>query len=225
MAKATRTSTSKKTAAPKKQTNTSSRATASAASNNRRGATATAQKSDETMLKELFTEELKDIYYAEKLLLKALPKMSKAATSEELRDAFNEHLAVTEGQVGRLEQVFEMLDLPARGKKCDAMEGLVKEAQSAIEELPKGTMVRDAGLIIHSQKIEHYEIAGYGSLVQLARTMNENEIADLLEETLNEEKEADQMLTELAVSGINLSAEGEMQADNPKSKSSSEEED
>jgi ferritin-like metal-binding protein YciE len=220
MAKSTRTSASKKTAAPKKQNNASS-SRAKASSGNRGRATATAQKSDETMLKELFTEELKDIYYAEKLLLKALPKMSKAATSEELRDAFNEHIAVTEGQVGRLEQVFEILDLPARGKKCDAMEGLVKESQSAIEELPKGTMVRDAGLIICAQKVEHYEIAAYGSLVQLARTMSENEIADLLEETLSEEKEADQMLTELAVSGINLSAEGEMEES--KGKSSEEE--
>jgi len=108
-----------------------------------------------------------------------------------------------------LEQVFEILDMAARAKKCDAMDGLVKEAESLIEELPKGTMVRDAGLIIAAQKVEHYEIAAYGSLVQLAKTMGENEIADLLQETLDEEKEADQLLTELAVSGINIGAEGE----------------
>ncbi len=166
-------------------------------------------KSEETMLKELFIEELKDIYWAEKHLTKALPKMKKAATSEELAAAFEEHLAVTEGQIKRVEQVFEILEMPARAKKCDAMEGLVKEAQSIIEDLPKGSMVIDAGLIIAAQKVEHYEIAAYGSLVQLAKTMGENEIADLLQETLDEEKQADQMLTELAVSGINIAANGE----------------
>ena len=139
--------------------------------------------------------------------------MKKAATSEELANAFEEHLEVIYVQIERIEEVFEMLDMPARAKKCDAMEGLVKEAQSHIEELPKGTMVRDAGLIISAQKVEHYEIAAYGSLVQLARTMGENEIADLLEETLEEEKETDQLLTELAVSGINLAADGETEED------------
>lgn len=210
MAKSTRTTASKKSAAKKSAGAKSGRQTTT---QSRRGSTATAQKSDETMLRELFVEELKDIYYAEKLLLKALPKMSKAATSEELRLAFEEHRAVTEEQVGRCEEVFEMLDMPARAKKCEAMEGLVKEAQQAIEELPKGTMVRDAGLIISAQKVEHYEIAAYGSLVQLARTMGENEIASLLEETLNEEKETDQMLTELAISGINISADSETEED------------
>jgi ferritin-like metal-binding protein YciE len=173
----------------------------------------TSGKSDETMLKELFVEELKDIYWAEKHLTKALPKMKKAATSEELANAFEEHLEITYGQIERIEEVFEMLEMPARAKKCEAMEGLVQEAQGHIDELPKGTMVRDAGLIISAQKVEHYEIAAYGSLVQLARTMGENEIADLLEETLEEEKEADQLLTELAVSGINLAAEGETEED------------
>ena len=166
-------------------------------------------KSDETMLRELFVEELKDIYWAEKHLTKALPKMRKAATSEELASAFEEHLAVTQTQIERVEEVFEMLGMAARAKKCEAMEGLVREAQDIIEELPKGSMVIDAGLIIAAQKVEHYEIAAYGSLVQLAKTMGENEIADLLQETLDEEKEADQLLTELAVSGINLAADGE----------------
>lgn len=169
----------------------------------------TAQKSDETMLMELFVDELKDIYWAEKHLTKALPKMRKAATSEELAAAFEEHLAVTENQIARIEQVFEILEMPARAKKCEAMEGLVKEAQNVIEEQPKGTMVRDAGLIISAQKVEHYEIAAYGSLVQLAKTMGQNEIAELLAETLEEEKQTDQLLTELAVSGINISAESE----------------
>ncbi|HEU0109576.1 MAG TPA: ferritin-like domain-containing protein [Flavisolibacter sp.] len=169
----------------------------------------TATKSDETMLKELFVEELKDIYWAEKHLTKALPKMKKAATSEELANAFEEHLAITETQIGRIEQVFEMLGMTARAKKCEAMDGLVKEAQNVIDEMPKGSMVIDAGLIIAGQKVEHYEIASYGSLVQLAKTMGETEIAELLQETLDEEKEADQLLTELAVSGINMGAESE----------------
>ena len=166
-------------------------------------------KSEETMLRELFIDELKDIYWAEKHLTKALPKMKKASTSDELASAFEDHLAVTEEHVTRVEQVFEMLDMTARAKKCEAMEGLVVEAQNIIEELPKGTAVRDAGLIIAGQKVEHYEIAAYGSLVQLAKTMGETEIANLLQLTLDEEKEADKLLTELAVSGINISAENE----------------
>jgi len=166
-------------------------------------------QSEETMLKELFVEELKDIYWAEKHLTKALPKMTKAATSEELATAFEDHLAVTEKQIERVEQVFEILDMTPRAKKCEAMDGLVKEAQNVIEELPKGSAVIDAGLIIAGQKVEHYEIAAYGSLVQLAKTMGENQIADLLQQTLDEEKQADQLLTELAVSGINITAENE----------------
>ena len=138
-----------------------------------------------------------------------LPKMKKAATSEELAAAFDEHLAVTQEQVVRVEQVFEMLEMTARAKKCEAMDGLVKEAQQIIEDLPKGSAVIDAGLIIAAQKVEHYEIAAYGSLVQLAKTMGENDIAEILQQTLDEEKEADQLLTELAVSGINTSADNE----------------
>jgi ferritin-like metal-binding protein YciE len=196
---------------PRNTSTTSSKKSTGTSKSN--GATASkgasSQKSEETMLKELFIDELKDIYWAEKHLTKALPKMKKAATSEELANAFDEHLAVTEEQIGRLEEVFEMLDMTPRAKKCEAMEGLVEEAQGIIEDLPKGTAVRDAGLIIAGQKVEHYEIAAYGSLVQLAKTMGENDIAELLQQTLDEEKEADQTLTELAVSGINISAENE----------------
>jgi ferritin-like metal-binding protein YciE len=166
-------------------------------------------QSEETMLKELFIDELKDIYWAEKHLTKALPKMRKNCTSEELASAFEDHLAVTEKHVERVEKVFELLDMTARAKKCEAMSGLVEEAQRVIEDLPKGSAVIDAGLIISAQKVEHYEIAAYGSLVQLAKTMGENEIADLLQQTLDEEKQADQLLTELAVSGINITAENE----------------
>jgi ferritin-like metal-binding protein YciE len=160
-------------------------------------------------LKELFIDELKDIYWAEKHLTKALPKMAKAATSEELRGAFEDHLEVTMTQIERLEEVFELLEIPARAKKCEGMEGLVKESQSIMEEMPKGTAARDAGLIISAQKVEHYEIAAYGSLVQLAKTMGMQEISEILNETLEEEKETDQLLTELAVSGINITAETE----------------
>lgn len=175
----------------------------------KRSSSARNTKSEETMLRELFVDELKDIYWAEKHLTKALPKMMKAATYEELASAFEEHLAVTEQQIERLEQVFEILEVAPRAKKCEAMEGLVLEGQNIMEELPKGSAVRDAGLIISAQKIEHYEIAAYGSLVQLAKTMGENEVAELLQLTLDEEKQTDQLLTELAVSGINITADNE----------------
>ena len=164
---------------------------------------------EETLLKELFLDELKDIYWAEKHLTKALPKMRKAATSEELANAFETHTAQTEEQITRLEEVFQMMEEKARAIKCEGMEGLVKEGQKVMEDTPKGTAVRDAGLIISGQKIEHYEIAAYGSLVQLAKTMGRNDVAELLQLTLDEEKETDMLLTELAVSGININADNE----------------
>jgi ferritin-like metal-binding protein YciE len=204
--------TAKKTASKSASSKSASSKKPSAAGSSSRASSSrggTQMKSEESMLKELFIDELKDIYWAEKHLTKALPKMKKACTSEELANAFEEHLEVTENQITRVEQVFGMLDMPARAKKCEAMSGLVEEAQGLIEELPKGTAVRDAGLIIAAQKVEHYEIAAYGSLVQLAKTMGMQEIADLLQETLDEEKEADVTLTELAVSGINIGAENE----------------
>ena len=175
----------------------------------RKKAGTTPMKSEATMLQELFLDELRDIYYAEKLLMKQMPKMQKACTSDELRSGFEEHLVVTEQQIARIEEVFEMMEVKPRAKKCEAMEGLVKEAQEIISELPKGTSVRDAGLIIAAQKIEHYEIAAYGSLVQLAKTMSLNDVAGVLQETLDEEKAQDQVLTELAVSSINIEAENE----------------
>ena len=170
---------------------------------------ATAQKSDETMLHELFLDELKDIYWAEKHLTKALPKMRKAATSPELASAFEQHLSETEEQIRRIEEVFEMMDLSPKAKKCEAMDGLVREAQQLMEELPKGSKVRDAGMIIAAQKVEHYEIAAYGSLVQLAKTMGKQDIADVLAQTLAEEKSTDEKLTQLAESGINIAAGNE----------------
>jgi len=166
-------------------------------------------QSEETMLRELFVEELKDIYWAEKHLTKALPKMEKAATTEELKQAINDHLAQTEEHVSRLEQVFEIMNKKAQAKKCDGMEGLVTEGESVIEETEDGSMTRDAGIIVAAQKVEHYEIAAYGSLVQLAKTLGNEEVAEILQNTLEEEKETDQLLSEIAESGINWEAEQE----------------
>src|ERR671913_99345 len=147
--------------------------------------------------KEFFIDGLKDIYWAEKHLTKALPKMQKAATSEELKNAFAEHLEITKNQVTRLEQIFELLGSKAQAKKCDAMAGLVEEANSVIEETEKGTHIRDAGLIISAQKVEHYEIAAYGGLAQLAKTLGRDDIKNILGTTLSEEKQTDELLTEI----------------------------
>ncbi|WPO81400.1 ferritin-like domain-containing protein [Chryseobacterium sp. JJR-5R] len=170
----------------------------------------TAKSSAAEGLKELFIDELKDIVYAERALLKALPKMAKNASEPKLAAAIEDHIAVTEGQVQRLEKIFEILGESNRGKKCDAMEGLIKEGESIMEETEEGP-VRDAGIISASQKIEHYEIASYGTLAAFARTLGEEEIASLLEATLAEEKEADALLTESAYNSINFEAADEDQ--------------
>jgi ferritin-like metal-binding protein YciE len=149
-------------------------------------------------LEDLFVEELRDIYYAEKQITKALPKMAKAAGNPQLKQAFELHLEQTRGQIERLDQVFETLDLPKRGKKCEAMEGLLEEARSTMDEIDDATVL-DVGMIINAQKVEHYEIAGYGSLVALAKQLGHGEVATLLEETLNEEKETDQKLSQVAL--------------------------
>jgi ferritin-like metal-binding protein YciE len=163
-------------------------------------------QSEDSMLMNFFTDELKDIYWAEKHLTKALPKLKRAATSEELQQAFEEHLEVTNEHVRRLEQVFEMLGKKAQAKKCDAMEGITMEAQTVMEETEKGTATRDVALIMAAQKAEHYEIATYGGLVQLAKTIGQEDIANILHETLEEEKEADQTLTDIAENNINYQA-------------------
>jgi ferritin-like metal-binding protein YciE len=160
----------------------------------------------DSLLQELFLDSIKDIYYAEKAITKALPKLKRAATSDELKNAFDEHLEVTRGQISRLEQVFEILEEKARGKKCEAIEGLVKEAESIIEDTDKGTSTRDVGLILAAQKVEHYEIASYGGLRQLADTLGYTEVAGLLQETLDEEKQTDLMLTQIAENNINYEA-------------------
>jgi ferritin-like metal-binding protein YciE len=157
-----------------------------------------------SQLMELFEDQLKDIYWAEKALTKAIPKMIKNATSEELSDALTSHLEETKNQITRLEQVFESIDKKASGKKCDAMEGLIKEAEEIMESSDEGAM-RDAGIILAGQKVEHYEIATYGTLCAFAKTLGENDAADLLQQTLDEEKEADLHLSEIAAS-INIEA-------------------
>jgi ferritin-like metal-binding protein YciE len=162
-----------------------------------------------SLLHEFLADELKDIYWAEKHLTKALPKMAKAASSDELRQAFEDHLAQTEEHVSRLEQVFELLGMKPQAKKCDAMEGLVEEGKSIIEDTEDGTATRDVGLILAAQKVEHYEIATYGGLAQLAKTLGLMDIKEILGRTLSEEKEADELLTVIAESNINVDAAGE----------------
>ena len=154
----------------------------------------------------LLEEELKDIYSAEKQLLKALPKMAKKASSDELRAALEEHLTVTEGQVTRLEEVFEALGKTAKAKTCKAMQGLIEEATEMMKE-DADDAVLDAGIIAAAQKVEHYEIASYGTVRTWAKLCGEEDAADLLQETLDEETEADQKLTELAENLVNPAAE------------------
>jgi ferritin-like metal-binding protein YciE len=156
-------------------------------------------------VQDLFVEELRDIYHAERQITKALPKMAKAASSPELKQAFELHLEQTRGQIERLDQVFEQMDLAKRGKKCEAMEGLLEEARSTMEEI-EDKSVLDVGMIINAQKVEHYEIAGYGSLVALAKQLGQDQVASLLEATLNEEKETDQKLNQVALSLANPKA-------------------
>jgi len=162
-----------------------------------------------SLLEKFFVDQLKDMYYAEQHLVKALPEMKSAATSEELEDAFDEHLKQTERHVKRLERVFKLLDKKPEGKKCEAIEGLTKEAKNIISETKDGTMTRDAALIIAAQKIEHYEIATYGGLVQLAITMDLHRAAEILDKTLQEEEDTDTTLTQIAETSINVKAENE----------------
>lgn len=161
-------------------------------------------------LKHLFVDSLKDIYWAENALVGALPKMQNNATDAGLASAIKEHHAVTQNQVKRLEKVFELLGEKPEGKKCEAMAGLLKEGDSILQETQPGA-VRDAGIIAASQKIEHYEIATYGTLAAFAATLGEDDAVLLLEKTLAEEKEADTLLTEAAYNTINFDANEEDQ--------------
>jgi ferritin-like metal-binding protein YciE len=163
----------------------------------------------ESALNELFIDELKDIYWAEKHLAKALPKMAKAATSDELRTAIQNHQAETENHVTRLESAFESIGEKAVAKKCEAMAGLLKEADEIVADTEKGTYTRDAGIISAAQKVEHYEMASYGTLKTLAVVLGYSEAAELLAATLQEEKNADNLLTQIAEGSINASGKTE----------------
>lgn len=156
-------------------------------------------------LRDLFVDELKDIYWAEKALTKAIPKMIKNATAPELAEALTGHLKVTKEHVTRLEEVFSSIGEKAEAKKCEAMTGLLKEAEEIMEGTEKG-VVRDAGIILAGQKVEHYEIATYGTLSSFAKTLGENDAAKLLQKTLVDEKEADVKLSKIAESSINVEA-------------------
>jgi ferritin-like metal-binding protein YciE len=160
-------------------------------------------------LKKFFVDALKDIYYAEEAIIEALKEMQEAATTEELKDAFEDHQLQTEKQVKRLEKVFKLLNEEPQKKKCEAIEGIIKEGQEVIKSTEEGSMTRDAALIIAAQKVEHYEIASYGGLIQLAITLGEDKAADLLEATLQEEEDTDYNLTEIAETSINFDAEQE----------------
>lgn len=164
----------------------------------------------EPALREFFVDEIKDIYWAEKKLVTTLPKMQKAATADELKQAIGDHLVATKEHVSRLEQVFELLGEKAQAKKCEAMEGLVKEGESIIEDTEDGSATRDVGIILAAQKVEHYEIATYGCLAQLAKTLGLTDIKNLLGQTLDEEKQADLLLTNVAENCINYEAAEEM---------------
>ncbi len=157
-------------------------------------------------LDDLFHDTLKDIYYAEKKILAALPKMAKAAHSEDLRAAFQKHHRETEGQVQRLEKVFQLIEEPAKGKKCAAIEGIIEEGQEIMEEY-KGSPALDAGLLAAAQAVEHYEISRYGTLKAWAEKLGLPQAAKLLDQTLTEEKNTDEALTELAESAVNQEAE------------------
>jgi ferritin-like metal-binding protein YciE len=166
-------------------------------------------KMENSEFHEFFVDELKDIYWAEKHLAKALPKLKKAATSPELASCFEKHTVETQNHVAILEQVFGLLDEKAQAKKCDAMEGLLEEAESIIEDTEEGTLVRDAGLILAAQKVEHYEIATYGTLRTFAENMGHTEVQNLLQQVLDEEKATDIALTTIAEGFVNDQAASE----------------
>jgi ferritin-like metal-binding protein YciE len=156
-------------------------------------------------LHDLFLDQLKDIYFAEKQILKALPKMAKAATSDKLRAAFEKHHDETEGQIERLEQVFELIDKPARGKTCDAILGLLDEGKEVMDDY-KGTEALDAGLLAAAQAVEHYEMARYGTMKAWAVKLGMKDAVKLIDETLQQERKTDKDLTALAEAGVNSEA-------------------
>ncbi len=156
-------------------------------------------------VQDLLIDELRDIYHAERQLVKALPKMAKAATSDKLRQAFEHHLQETNGHVERLDQVFDKLGKPARGQRCEAMQGLIEEAQELMDEISTPEVL-DVALISAAQKVEHYEISAYGTASTLAESLGQKEVGQLLNKTLDEEKQADQKLNQIALSEVNQKA-------------------
>ncbi|WP_121248538.1 ferritin-like domain-containing protein [Mucilaginibacter phyllosphaerae] len=164
---------------------------------------------EESALNELFIDELKDIYWAEKHLTKALAKLAKKATTDELRSAIETHIEQTENQITRLDSVFESIGEKAVAKKCEAMAGLIKESEEIVESTEDGSITRDAGIISACQKVEHYEIASYGTLKTLAGVLGYTEAVELLDATLQEEKQTDELLTQVAEGAINQSAKSE----------------
>ncbi len=193
--------------------NTRSTAASAATATKKSSMAGSAKQKKDTNLKsaleKFFIDGIKDVYWAEKALVKTLPKMRKAATSPALQAAITDHLEVTLTHVSRLEEVFELMEHRAQAKKCEAMEGLIKEGESIIEETEAGSSTRDVGIIMAAQKVEHYEIATYGGLAQLAKTLQLDDVNALLEETLAEEKEADATLTSIAENDINYQASEE----------------
>jgi ferritin-like metal-binding protein YciE len=194
------------TKTPAKKTATKSTASKASSKTSSKSTSKTpAKKSAAKELKDLFEDSLKDIYWAEKALVKALPTMMKNATDEKLKTSIENHLAETENQVQRLEECFKALGKKAQAKKCDAMQGLLDEAKSIIEETEPGT-VRDAGIIAAAQKVEHYEIATYGTLAAFAKVLKEEDCLKYLLETLDEEKKCDELLTKVADTNLNSKA-------------------
>jgi ferritin-like metal-binding protein YciE len=177
------------------------------------GAAGAADEEESSPLEKFFLDSLKDIYWAEKALTEALPKMQEAATTEELQDAIEDHTLQTAKHVSRLEKVFKLLGKPAEAKECPVMKALIEEGQKIVASTPEKSMTRDAALIIAAQKVEHYEIASYGGLVQLALTLGESDVADLLERTLIDEEDTDLLLTDIAEMHINFAAEEETNED------------
>ena len=169
----------------------------------------TTEVAEVSALNEVFIDELTDIYWAEKHLTKALAKLSKKATTEELRGAIETHIGQTENQITRLESVFESIGEKAVAKKCEAMAGLIKESEEIVESTEDGSITRDAGIISACQKVEHYEIASYGTLKTLAGVLGYTEAVELLDATLQEEKQTDELLTQVAEGTINQSAKSE----------------
>jgi ferritin-like metal-binding protein YciE len=165
----------------------------------------------QSKLKEFFVAQLQDIYWAEKKLVKTLPRLQEAATNNDLRQAFEDHLRQTENHVTRLREVFQLIDEPVTAQKCPAMSGIVDEGEDIIDDTDDGSAQRDVGLIFAGQKAEHYEIATYGGLVSLAKTLGYKEAAEKLEQTLAEEKQADVLLTQIAERHINYDASLEPQ--------------